>query len=216
MKSLIHTAKIPGLVLGIFVISTWLLTSARPQPWQAEERFVAPPQNLRHLHFGFNEVMADLFWLRAIQDFDYCENQLAQNLCAGKGWLFRTLDLVTDLSPQFRMPLATGPLALSVIISDIEGASLLFDKAVKRFPQDWKIAYRASYHALYEEKNETKAAALLLQAGQHGAPQWVYSLAARLYSENGRRDLALGILAGTEGLPEDLRERIRLKINQSR
>ena len=32
---------------------------------------ISPPLALKHLHFGFNEVIADILWLRALQDFDY-------------------------------------------------------------------------------------------------------------------------------------------------
>lgn len=35
--------------------------------------YVPPPQYIKYLHFGYGEAMADSFWIRAIQDFDYCE-----------------------------------------------------------------------------------------------------------------------------------------------
>lgn len=207
-----NSFKIPSLVLGILLLAVWVLTATQPRPFVVDKNLTAPPKTLVHFHFGFNEVMADAFWLRAVQDFDYCENQLAQNLCQGQGWLYQILDVTSDLSPKFRMPLAAGSLALSIVISDIEGASKLFNKAVERFPKDWPILYRAAYHALYEEKNNEKAAKLLIRAGQNGAPPWTFSLAAKLYTEAGQRELAEKILQDGEGLPEEIRERIRQKL----
>lgn len=207
--------KTPRILLGVFLILLYFWSTKHSVGWTPDRKYSAPPKNLVHLSFGFSEVMADSFWLRSIQDFDYCENQIEKHLCSGQGWLFQILDVTTDLSPKFRMPLAAGPLALSIIISDIEGASKLFDKAALRFPKDWPILYRAAYHSLYEEKNNSKAAGLLIRAAQNGAPQWAYSLAARLYTEDGKRELAERILSENEGIPKELQDRIRLKISQA-
>lgn len=158
---------------------------------ELKRALIAPPPYIEHLHFGFSEPLADAFWIRAIQDYDYCEEELSYQNCKGNGWLAQMLDAITNLSPQFRMPYATGGLALTVIVSDYAGASKIFDKAVKAFPTDWPILYRAAYHALYEEKNKAKAARLLIQSAKNGGGEWFYNLAATLYKENGQRELGV-------------------------
>ncbi|WP_413288248.1 tetratricopeptide repeat protein [Bdellovibrio sp. HCB337] len=155
---------------------------------------LAPPAGIEHFTFGHKDVTADFFWVRAIQDFDYCDHQIGKNLCVGKGWLYRMLNSITDLSPKFRMPYATGAIALSVMVSDVEGAARIFDKGVEQFPTDWKILYRAAYHYLYEVKDKKKAADLFVKAGRNGAPQWVFSLAGGLYNESNERAAAEAIL----------------------
>jgi hypothetical protein len=181
---------------------------------QLGRELVAPPRGLEHFHFGFRYAMADTFWVRAIQDFDFCEQSLGQHLCKGKGWLFQTLDVVTTLDPQFRMAYSAGGMALSVIISDIEGASLLFDRAVEHFPQDELLLLKAAYHALYEEKNPGKAAGLMERAAKNGAPEWTYTLAGRLYTEAGQRELAERVLAEMKdvGVDPAFQERLRQKL----
>ncbi len=156
---------------------------------------LSPPLGIEHFTFGHRDLTADAFWIRAIQDFDYCEVQVSKNVCSGKGWLFRMLDAITELSPKFRMPYATGALALSVMVSDIPGATRIFDKAVIQFPNDWPILYRAAYHYLYEVKNKKKAADLFIRAGRSGAPPWVFSLAGGLYNESKERVAAEAVLA---------------------
>lgn len=156
---------------------------------------LSPPPGVQHFTFGFSEVTADFLWIRSIQDFDYCDQQLAKNLCMGKSWLFRMLDAITELSPKFRMPYSTGAVALSVMVSDIEGAAKIFDKGVTQFPNDWPILYRSAYHYLYEVRDKKKAADLFIRAGRNGAPIWVFSLAGGLYNESNDRSAAEAVLA---------------------
>jgi tetratricopeptide (TPR) repeat protein len=121
-----------------------------------------------------------------------------------KGWVFRMLDATTELAPRFRVPYEAGALALSVLIDDYEGAAVLFEKAVKQFPNDWRILYRAAYHFLFDQKDFKRAAELLVRAGQNGAPAWVKGLAATLYTTEGQLALALSTLEQLrEGLKDD-------------
>lgn len=185
------------LTFGLLVVGLGL---SRPFIFSKhqERELVSPPASLVYFTFGYREPMADMFWIRSIQDFDYCEKPLAKNLCQGKGWLFKTLDLVTELSPFFRMAYSAGGMALTIVISDIEGASRLFDKGVARLPKDWVILYKASYQALHEEHDSAKAAKLMEQAARYGAPDWVYLLSTRLYTEAGKREMAERLLAEME------------------
>jgi len=202
---------------GVFsLLLIGLTTVKKTNPEFQSEKFL-PPKGIVNFTFGQRELMADLYWIRLIQDFDFCERKIDQMNCSGRGWVFHMLDLVTELSLSFRMPLAVGPMMLSVVVSDIQGASLLFDKAVARFPHDWSILYRASYHALIEEKDRAKAAALLERAGREGAPEWVFSLSARLYSESGQAEVAAGLLSELEqsgSVSEGILERIRQKLKK--
>lgn len=177
---------------------------------------VPPPPNLEVMTLGFASQMADLLWIRAIQDFDYCEQEIAKHKCRGNSWLYQMLDTITRLDPPFRMPYALGPLALSVVINDMEGASALFDKAVQQFPNDGKILYRAGYHALLEEKNELKAAERFDQAASNGAPLWLKGLAGRLYNKSGRPEDVQRLIDEMSASEENkwIAERIRKKIQE--
>lgn len=111
-----------------------------------------------------------------------------------KGWVYQMIDAITDLAPKFDLVYRVGATILSVVVDDREGARLLFEKGVKRFPEDWSLAYRAGYHYLYEIRDTTRAAELLEHAGRIGAPPWVFSLAARLYTDLGKAELGITIL----------------------
>ena len=216
--------KSPAHMAGLFILPAILIFGficsglrAQNEQQMAARELVTPPLALEHFHFGFRLPMADLLWLRTLQDFDYCEQPIAKNVCRGQGWLFQTLDLATQLDPKFRMAYSAGGVALSIMVSDIQGASRLFEKGVAAFPTDWVFAYKAAYHALYEEKNTLKAAELMKKAAEHGAPDWVFALSGRLYTEAGRRELAERVLSEMKalGLDEKVQERLRQKIESA-
>ncbi|MFV8259608.1 hypothetical protein ACNQKP_17505 [Bdellovibrio bacteriovorus] len=182
-------------MLGIFSFSL-LVISLRNFPPQSlnQGAYIAPPPMLERMSFGYSEVIADVLWIRTIQDLDYCEKSVGENICVGDSWLYKMLDTITELSPKFRIAYAAGGLALTVIISDIDGATKIFEKGVKELPQDWPIAYRAAYHYMYEVKDNKRAADLLVQAGKNGGPPWFLTLAGRLYSDAGNLELAESVL----------------------
>lgn len=147
--------------------------------------YIAPPLELKYLNAGFNVSVADSFYLRAIQDFDFCSQPLNDTECKGNSWLFHILNLVVELDNKFLEAFYYGSLALTVIISDYSGASVILDKAVANFGKNWTILYTAAYHAFFHEKDKLKASRLYLAASNNGAPDWVRLTAGRLAGEGG-------------------------------
>lgn len=197
VRLLVYKENPSFLLLGFFSFLLVLYSQLYASKGLLEKPrdLLAPPAGIEHFTFGHKDITADLLWIRAIQDFDYCDQPIAKNLCVGKGWLYRMLNAITDLSPKFRMPYATGAVALSVMVSDVIGAKDIFDKGVVEFPNDWPILYRAAYHYLYEVKDKKRAADLFMRAGRNGAPPWVFSLAGGLYNESNERATAEAVLA---------------------
>jgi hypothetical protein len=156
--------------------------------------YVSPPIELKYLTMGFSRQLSDSFWIRAIQDIDYCEQKINQIECVSNSWLFSVINLTVELDDLFKEAYYYGALSLTVIISDFGGASVIFDKGVIKFPDEWPLLYAAGYHALIEEKNKVKASKLYLSAANHGAPAWVRLMAGRLSSEGGDNIRAKEIL----------------------
>lgn len=213
--------KMPGISLGVFVFAILLIGYSKHfmQPLvPAQKNLIAPPQGLEHFSFGFQETIADSLWIRSIQDFDYCDQPMTAKQCKGNSWLYQMLDVTTSLSPRFRMPYATGALALTILITDVDGATKLFDKGVEAFPNDWPIAYRAAYHYLYEVDDKKHAADLLLRAAKNGGPKWLPSLANRLYVDTGNTELAEALLRDMiqQNADPQLIKRIEEKIDSTK
>ena len=181
----------------------------------AEKKFLPPSKDLKYLSFGFNEILADSLWLRWIQNIDACgkaltdrgnvinsdalsDNKFAATITSvqkkkvcSQGWSFRMLDAVTDLSPKFRTPYGIGASNLSVIAEDHIGAKLIFEKGAKQFPKDWRLLYQGAYHFLYELNDLKSAGDWLKRAADNGAPDWLYSLSSRVYTEAGQIEFGI-------------------------
>lgn len=187
------------------------ITGRYAKATDADQFLYPPPEHIEHFSLGFNEAMADSFWLRWIQDSDSCQTYFKavehynpevkeetyyspRYKNCDNSWAFMMLDVVTKLAPKFKMPYLAGGISLSVLTEDFVGATELFERGLKAYPDDWSIAYRAAYHYLFDLKDKKRAAELLLQAQKNGAPDWVQSLAARIYSEEGEIELGISIL----------------------
>jgi len=212
-------------VIWIGLILSFALVEATNEKISArrEQRFLAPPpEHIELFHFGFSESLADSLWLRWIQDSDICQTYLkpvetnevqsAENKDrlwnpryknCDNSWSFKMLEAITNLAPLFRMPYLAGGISLSVLTEDYAGATIIFDRGVRRFPEDWTLAYRAAYHYLFDLQNKERAAELLIQAGKHGAPFWVNLLASRLYSDSGQAELGISVLEAYKAQLDD-------------
>lgn len=185
--------------------------------YQFEKRLVPPPPQLHLFTFGYGETVADLLWLRVIQDIERCEllKTEVKSECQS-GWAFQMFWAIGELAQDWSLPFRVGGTILSVAVDDIEGASRMFDLGVARFPADFGLNYAAAYHAIYEEKKPDKAARLLIRAAENGGPGWFYSLAAKLYTEAGQKELGIGVLEAALKEPhtEEAKARIEWRLKQ--
>ena len=195
-----------GLLLNVFIAALcalFLLAADQPSAVEPPHQFVAPPKLLKHFTFGYNENLSDTLWMRVIQDFGYCEDRInplddTSGFKDGKkcnqGWVYQMLDAISQITPKFRIIYTVGATTLSVLVDDKIGAAKIFERGVENYPNDWVVLYRAAYHNLIELNKPEYAAELLVRAGKNGAPVWVYSLAGKLYTEQGKALVAKTIL----------------------
>lgn len=175
-----------------------------------------PPEHIELMHFGFKESLADSLWLRWIQDNDTCQtydSKVLYNLeplpeetpkdslqwvprhkVCENSWSFKMLDGVTKLAPKFDMPYLAGASTLAILVEDFAGATEIYERGLREYPNNWQLLYRASFHYQYNLKDSARAAELLLQVADKGGPMWTRSLASRLFTAAGELELALSVL----------------------
>lgn len=221
----------PAAAALAFALSGWFAPEARRHDLPP---YFAPPGDLALLSFGYNDLMADAVWLRAVQDLESCGSQKAgaaardsgapgsgakgQGPRCSRGWGYRMLDSVTTLAPKFRAPYASGALFLSVVTDDPQGAAAIFERGMRELPDDWTISYQAAYNYMQELGELDRASDLLVRAGRQGAPAWVFALAAKIKTQRGQAELAIPILEAalkTELSPEN-EKRIRQRLDEAR
>lgn len=226
MKSFLNICKNKNIntyyFLGLLAFLFFSISILLPRPTsKLRSEYLPPPVEIKRISVGMRPALADVFWLRAVQDFDYCDQKTNERECHGKSWLFNVLNLVFELDAKVPFPMyQIAGLALTVIISDYAGASVIFDRGVQQYPKAWPLTYAAGYHALYEEKDNIKASRLYLSTAENGGPIWLYSLASRLSVDGGDREFSEKILAGlleSSGMnaeSSEVIERIRTKLQQ--
>lgn len=215
-----HALEIILLMIGILIIG-FTLPPARTQ-LAVDLRMVPPPKYIERFAFGYQETIADLLWIRLLQDIDICET--AKNGVAHPGdgtneggapkcrfgWVYQMVDAITTLTPHWKLPFRTGALMLSIVVDDIDGATKIFEKGIALYPYDYSLNYNGAYHYIWEVKNPKRASELLIAAAKSGGPAWLYSLAGKLISEEGKIDLAIQVLE--DGLKETRNDRSSARI----
>ncbi len=156
--------------------------------------FISPPKGIEHFAVGMRPQMADLIWIRSIQDFDYCEKSEHSKKCKDNDWLYRMLKAVVTLDPKYYSAYASGALALSVLVSDYEGATEIYNMGIKEFPDDWVLLYRAGYHFLFEVNDFEKASQLYSRVSDLGGPFWAVNLGKRLNTKEGKLEVGRKVL----------------------
>ncbi len=187
-------------LLGLVALSNSYLPATSQV--RKSEPVLIPPALLERFTFGYNELIADLLWLRAIQDFDFCGRKITRynedlkkdEVVCNSGWLFKMLDAATRVAPRHRILYTRGAVYLSVIVSDRDGAATLLARGAETLFDHWYVLYCAGYHFHLEMKDDVKAAFYMNEAAKYGAPNWVVLLSAKLYSAGGRAEFGLKAL----------------------
>ena len=189
--------SIPCIILASLFLAGIYFFGEETVQYYRKPYYFAPPDVIRHFAFGYNDVYADLLWVRYIQDADYCNFQKGTPVYDGKtkyqchkGWAFHMVQAITELAPRFKSAYTLSSTIMGVLMGDKEGTRIIVDKAVKMFPEDWEVFFHAGNHYLIELQENEQAAEYLLTAAKKGGPVWLYSLAAKIYTKEGQLDVA--------------------------
>jgi hypothetical protein len=139
--------------------------------------FLPQPEVLKIVSLGYQSIVADFIWLQAIQAMS--EKKLSEE--AGR-WIYRALDAVTTLDPQFVRAYEAGGLALCTLVVLPEESNALLEKGMKHNPQVWQLPFILGINYYFELGDDAKAGEYIAKAARlPGAPAYLAGLAARLY-----------------------------------
>ena len=214
----------------VFSLAVFVQASQSQIPRPAKV-FLRPPDGIKFFTLGYNDVIAALLWIRAVQDLDVCENgrvtetdyvppiKTAPSKLKGilgrevkpskchKGWVYSMMDVITNVQPRFKLAYESGAQFLAIAVDDREGARLIFEKGLKLYPNNWKLNFDAAYLYLWELKDAERASELLYQAMKNGGPGYLPSLVAGIYSEMGQAQFARHLLM--DSLQKELHPGVR-------
>jgi hypothetical protein len=217
--SLIPVAGLLDVDLGQRIVSSHEVTSA-------EGYHLPPPPVIRALSFGYNETVADLLWVRTIAYF-------ADHLTRDRDLrhLKRHLTNIIALDDHFKVIYRFGAAMLMSLgerrtTADVAFAIDLLQQAHQRYPDDYNFPLSIGIYYLSDMRTtDRKQRAAWKRAGADWIARaalispnmpWLPTLAAKVYAEQGDRDVAIRRLRETYLVTPDplMREQIAAKLRE--
>jgi tetratricopeptide (TPR) repeat protein len=159
-----------------------------------EETLYFSSSSLKKISLGYKELLADIYWLRAIQYFG--GKKLEET---NPELLYRYFDIITDLDPKFVNAYRYGGTFLAepppIGLGDIEKGIKLFDKGRKNNPDNFRLPYEEAFIYYLYVKDYEKAAELFNEASEKpGLSDFrrasIKGMAALAHSRGGSRELS--------------------------
>jgi hypothetical protein len=150
-----------------------------------------PPDIVRRAALSFEAVLADVYWIRAVQH--YGRTRLAGGGAQDYDSLYPLLDVVTTLDPHFEAAYRLGAVFLAEPPPGGPGrpdlAVALLRKGLESAPARWQYLQDMGF-VHYRWLHDVEAAAGWFEraADVPGAPWWLRPLAATTLAEGGDRD----------------------------
>lgn len=176
-----------------------------------ELTYIPSGKYLKTAVLGYDQIVADFFWLRAVQ---YIGDKEKTN--QGYPLIYQLLDLVTDLDSRFDYAYKVGGIILSMYTKRIQESNAILEKGIRENPEVWDLPFSLGFNHFFYLNDYSTAAEYMHKAAQlPGRPRYLPKLAARLYAQAGTPEVALEFLyrvyeqAPNEQVREELKERMK-------
>ena len=187
-------AAVVGTVVLLMTLAAGLRL-ARERRFEAGERetraaYIPPGALLRRAGLSFDLLLADVFWIRAVQHFGRA--RLAGGGEGRYGQLQPLLDAATTLDPRFHAAYRTGAIFLAEPPPNGPGrpdqALALLAKGARAMPERWEYPYDIGFiHYWWLREYGTAASWFQRAAETPGSPWWLSPLAANTFAIGGSR-----------------------------
>ncbi len=164
------------------------------------ETFVPRPDRARAMALGFDSVVADYYWLMAVQavggsvgGHDFPTEHIG-----------RLIDVVTTVDPWVDHPYRFAALWLTDDEANVRRANRLLLRGIAHHPTDWRNRYHLGFnHFFYLEENQRAADVLETAIPLSGSPRYLGPLVARLRTSGGGLETAAAFLQELDRTAED-------------
>ncbi|MSQ02224.1 MAG: hypothetical protein EXR71_10095 [Myxococcales bacterium] len=154
--------------------------------------FFPSAEGVRMSSSGFEDVAADLMWVRTVLLFG--ERYGSSEDPAWIEWLTRMIGTVTQLDPRWSTPYKYGGSMLRVV-GAIDESSAVFARCTEERPDDaWCPLSRGMNDLIYKDDPGAAAEWVARAATRKSAPPWYGGLSAALRDKAGSRRAGLAYL----------------------
>ncbi|RPJ75517.1 MAG: hypothetical protein EHM24_04125 [Acidobacteria bacterium] len=180
-------AGLVGTAVGLQVVRDRVYGEPRPERGFL---YLQSPQTVRRLSLSYAALLADLYWVRAVQY--YGGNRLAKEPNRNYDLLYPLLDITTTLDPAFNIAYRFGAVFLAAPFPGGAGrpdlAIALLEKGFRANPRRWHYLYDIGFVHYWELSDFPGAARWFEKAADvPGAPWWLRSMAAVTATQGGDR-----------------------------
>lgn len=157
------------------------------------ELFVPQPDRARLAALGFEALLADYYWLQALQVLGGAEGGVG-----GQAPLLgRLVDVATRVDPWVDHPYRFAAVWLTDTPESVRAANRLLERGIAYHPLDWRNRYHLGFNLFFFLGDDLAAAEVLEGAlGLDGVPDYLGGLVARLRAERGGLGTAADFLTG--------------------
>ena len=164
-----------------------------------DELYFTSGDSIGRMSLSFKPLLADLYWIRAVQYFGGTRIAAQEARDAGReappshyDLLYPLLDVTTTLDPQFNIAYRFGAIFLAEGYPNGPGqpqlAIKLLDKAFAANPTKWQYVYDKAFVYYWSVKDYQQSAHWFSEAAKiKGSPSWMPGLAAFMLGQGGDR-----------------------------
>ena len=176
-----------GSAVGVLTV----VERQRPSLARAEELSYLPKgEYLKLAVLGYQQMAADLIWLKAVQHLGEKHQTRAGYLSA-----YHAVDVLTDVDPTFVFAYQAAGTVLGVWAGLPRESIALLTKGMRNHPEVWQLPFYVGYDYFYELHDPVMGARYFRIASVlPGAPDYLPRLAARMTVEVGDPQAALEFL----------------------
>jgi hypothetical protein len=187
----------PGLVIAALFLAIAAVQSrieGELGQYRATEEilYIDNPAVLKKLLVGFENVAADLYWLRTVQYFGGKRRDAANK---NYDLLEPLLRITVTLDPKFKIAYTYGATFLSEPFP--RGAGMpskgiaLIEEGIRQHPDHWRFYLDKGFIYYWHLRDFQKAAEIFLEGAKiEGAPYWMKTTAGRILLEGGDRQMS--------------------------
>jgi len=192
----VHPAGWVGLVVLFAAVIGLQMIQANQPPLAAPEGvgtnllYVRSPQVVERATLSFHALLADIYWIRAVQH--YGGTKLSKQPNKQYDVLYPLLDLTTSLDPYFDVVYKFGSVFLAEPYPSGAGrpdqAIALLEKGLRTRPDKWELAQGIGFVYYWWLADYQNAAMWFNRAADlPNAPDWLRPLAAVTLAQGGNR-----------------------------
>lgn len=177
------------LALVVVALATGWAHARLPNTTRADlgSEFVPAPRAVDFASLGFDAILADYYWLQAVQVAG--AQEIIDEETAGH--LGRLVDVVTTLNPHVDHPYRFAAVWMTHSEEQVRFANQLLERALAHHPEEWRNYFYLGFNLFfYLGDFEGAAEALEVATRLPGAPDYLPRLVARLKSQQGDIDVA--------------------------